>query len=98
MKELNTGDYILFEDNHYKIIKFHKGIGNSEITVTLQDENGKQRDVLKRILVGYLEEQESFSRIQQRIENRVKFEDDIEVAEIQKRIRKKKEKKSDGLD
>jgi hypothetical protein len=92
--ELNVGDLIEFEGVSYKIVKFHKGIGSSEITATLQDENGKQRDVLKRILVGYLEEKETFSRKQQRIENRVKFEDDIEIAEIQKRIRKKKEKKN----
>lgn len=94
MKELKVGEFVEFENISYRIIKFHKGIGNSEVTATLQDENGNQIDVLKRILVGYLEEQESFSRIQQRIDNRVKFEDDIEVAEIQKRIRKKKENKS----
>jgi len=50
MEELKINDTINYEGKNYKILFFHKGFGNSEITARLVDGNGIKRDVLKRIL------------------------------------------------
>jgi hypothetical protein len=96
-EELKIGDCVEFEGINYRILLFHKGFGNSEVTATLVDDSGNKRDVLKRILVKSLEEEKIFVRTKQRIEDRVKFEEDIETVERGKRIRRKKDK-DNGLD
>lgn len=54
MEELKIGDKINFEGMNYTIQFFHKGAGGSEETARLIDENGRKRDVIKRILIAEL--------------------------------------------
>lgn len=71
---LDIGSELVYNNTKYKVLLLHKGFGNSELTLRLQDENGNMIDVPKRFLEKELEDKKPVENLNVNIAQEVKID------------------------